>query len=163
MTIVFLAKYLILAFPLFLIYLLYKQEYTSVLGASIGTLLTKLIEIIVGAIANIPRPFVLNPQLPHYDEIVGGPFSRLLGENRLMADSSFFSNHAAVAFVISTVIYLTYGKRSGMILFVFASLVALGRVLANVHYMIDVVGGAALGIVVGLTVSNLCVKLLKIN
>lgn len=161
MIIVFLAKYLILVFPLFLIYLLYKQEYASVLGASIGTLLTKLIEIIFGRFANIPRPFVLSPQLPHYDEIINGPFSRFLGENRLIVDSSFFSNHAAIAFVISTVIYLTYGKKSGMILLIIASLVAMGRVLANVHYMIDVAGGAALGIAVGLTVSNLCVKLLR--
>lgn len=163
MIIIFLAKYLILVFPFFLVYLLYQRRYKTVILAVIVMVLGEVGKFIVGRIWHIPRPFVLNPSLPYYREAIGDLFvSKLLSQQYLQYyDSSFFSGHAAASFAAATVVFLTESKRSGVVLFIVATLIALGRVFANVHYPIDVLGGGVIGVVVGLTVSNLCVKLLR--
>jgi len=63
---------------------------------------------------------------------------------------SFPSGHAARAFLIAT---LAVGLAPGwlaVLLWIWAPLVALARVAMGVHYVSDVVAGAALGIVCGL-------------
>lgn len=152
MLIVFLAKYLILVFPLFLFYLLLKKQPLVVLLAGISTLISKFLEIAVGFFINKPRPFILNPELPYYREVIEGRFAKILGESRLGNDSSFFSAHSAIAFTIATIIYLKYSKKIGAVFFLIAGLVGLGRVLANVHYPIDVLVGGGVGILVGISV-----------
>jgi undecaprenyl-diphosphatase len=157
MFFVFLAKYLILVFPIFFVYLLYKRKFKVVILASLSGLLAKGLEVLTGFIYYVPRPFIVNPNLPYYKNVVGGLFSGILGENSLPHDSSFFSAHAATSFAAATVIYLAYSKRAGLVLLILAGLVALGRVLTNVHYPIDVIVGAG----VGLTLGTLCGKLLN--
>lgn len=158
---VFLAKYLILVFLIFFIYLLFKKELKVVFLASLAGLLAKLLEILTGLIYYVPRPFIQNPNLPYYRAVVDGLFSSILGENSLPHDSSFFSAHAATSFAAATVIYLAYNKKTGLVFLFMAALIALGRVLTNVHYPVDVIVGGAVGAVVGLTVSNLYAKLLR--
>lgn len=158
---VLLAKYLILVFPLFSFYLLLRRKYKVVLLIGMSVLVTKFLAIAVGFLVFIPRPFILYPELPYYQEIINGRFSLLLGESGLPGDSSFFSAHAATSFAAATVIYLTYGKKVGMLLLSVAGLIAAGRVLVNVHYPIDVIVGGTVGIFTALTISTLCVKLLK--
>jgi undecaprenyl-diphosphatase len=58
---------------------------------------------------------------------------------------SFPSGHAATSFACAaTLAWLT--PLSPVVLYVVASLIAISRVYAGVHYPLDVVGGAALGL-----------------
>lgn len=60
-------------------------------------------------------------------------------------EKSFPSDHAAVSWALATIIYL-YNKTSGYWAGAAAGLICLGRVLAGVHYVSDVLTGAGLGI-----------------
>jgi len=62
-------------------------------------------------------------------------------------DPSFPSVHSAVAFALAMSIYL-HDKKTGRYFLFAAFLVALGRIMANVHYPVDVVFGSLLGVVV---------------
>jgi undecaprenyl-diphosphatase len=63
---------------------------------------------------------------------------------------SFPSGHAARAFLIAVIGTALGPAWLGILLWVWAPLVALARVAMGVHYLSDVVAGSALGIVVAL-------------
>lgn len=67
---------------------------------------------------------------------------------------SFPSTHSAVAFGLSTAIWL-HDKKLGVVFILGAVLVAIGRIVANVHYPIDVVGGGVFGIATALLFDRL--------
>lgn len=69
-------------------------------------------------------------------------------------NSSFPSIHSAVAFGIATSIYI-HNKKLGFRFLILAALVALGRVLSDVHFIHDVVGGAIIGISVSYLIKKL--------
>ncbi len=69
----------------------------------------------------------------------------------LPATSSFPSGHATVAFACATVLALAV-PRLRWPLFGLAALVAFSRVYVGVHYPLDVLAGAALGVLIGLSV-----------
>lgn len=76
-------------------------------------------------------------------------------------DGSFPSTHAAIAFAIAGSIFL-HDKKIGLFFAVMAILVALGRVLSNVHTLFDVVFGASYGLASSYILKRLHVdKLLK--
>ena len=62
------------------------------------------------------------------------------------------SGHAAVACLILTVLWPYLGPRSRAVAVVLAATVCLARVYVGAHLPLDVIGGAALGIGVGLLV-----------
>lgn len=57
---------------------------------------------------------------------------------------SFPSDHAAAAWALASTVWLKQ-KKSGSLALLLALFIALGRVLAGVHYFSDVIVGAALG------------------
>ena len=61
---------------------------------------------------------------------------------------SFTSNHSANMFCLATFVAFFFPK-SSYVFFVLAALTAYSRVYVGVHYPLDVIGGAALGIGVG--------------
>jgi undecaprenyl-diphosphatase len=67
----------------------------------------------------------------------------------LPTTSSFPSGHATVGFACATVLSLAV-PRLRLPLFVLAALIACSRVYVGVHYPLDVLVGAALGILIGL-------------
>lgn len=89
-----------------------------------------------------PRPFVADPSLVP-----------LLNETSF----SFPSGHAAFFFALATTVYLR-DKRLGVWFFLAAALIGIARVLAGVHYVTDILGGAALGIAIGLAAHRFFVR-----
>lgn len=70
-------------------------------------------------------------------------FEALISKSAL--EKSFPSDHATVSWALATVVYL-YNKNSGYWAGAAAGLICLGRVLAGVHYVSDVLVGAGIGI-----------------
>jgi undecaprenyl-diphosphatase len=77
------------------------------------------------------------------------PVSRPVPEPLLEAPStySFPSGHATVAFACATVLVLAV-PRLRWPLFALAALIAFSRVYVGVHYPLDVLAGAALGVAI---------------
>jgi undecaprenyl-diphosphatase len=65
--------------------------------------------------------------------------------------ASFPSGHAATSFAGATILALAF-PRLAVPLYVLAAAVAFSRVYVGVHYPLDIVAGAALGVVVALAV-----------
>lgn len=91
-----------------------------------------------------PRPFVLqaNPL------VLRGDVTVLVHH---APDASFPSEHATGTFAIATGVGV-YRHRFGLLLLALAALVAFSRVYVGIHYPADVVGGAAIGVLVAIGV-----------
>lgn len=78
------------------------------------------------------------------------PLVALSGVHQLLTEtsSSFPSGHATFFFALSAFIYC-HNKTWGTIFFILSGLMGLARVVAGVHYPLDILGGTVLGILVG--------------
>lgn len=83
------------------------------------------------------------------------PFSnftniRIVGSRAI--GQSFPSGHTSQAFFLATLLWTFFGRNLwiGVILYLIASLVGITRIYVGMHYPRDVLGGAALGIAMGL-------------
>ena len=70
------------------------------------------------------------------------------------SDSAFPSGHTTAAFGLAVSIWL-HDKRTGIIYVIAALAVGIARVLGNVHYPQDIVGGAVLGTATAFVVERL--------
>lgn len=70
------------------------------------------------------------------------------------SDASFPSAHTAQAFSVAITVWL-HDKKIGWMFLVTALVVGMARVLANVHYPIDIVGGAFLGTIVAVIMDKI--------
>lgn len=78
------------------------------------------------------------------------PFDGLEGISLLFyqpTDSSFPSNSAAAAFAIAAAVWCV-NRRIGTVLFLAAAVYGFSRVYVGVHYPADILGGAAIALVV---------------
>ena len=90
------------------------------------------------------RPFVGNPinLLIHYDK----------------NQTSFPSGHASFYFALSTIIY-GYNKKAGVLFYIGSFLIVISRVFVGVHWPLDVLAGAILGIVMGIVLNKVFKKI----
>jgi len=70
------------------------------------------------------------------------------------AGAAFPSGHASVAFALASAVWL-HNKKIGFFFLLGAFGVGLGRVLGNVHFPADVLGGVGLGILVAYALGRL--------
>lgn len=68
--------------------------------------------------------------------------AQLVSENKW----SFPSRHMTFFFAISTALYF-YNKRWGVVFLIAALLIGIARVIAGVHYPLDILGGAVIGVI----------------
>ena len=124
-----------------------KKE--QAIHAFAAALLAWVIAQMLKSILPSVRPFLINGELPL---TITFPFS-----------NAFPSSHTAIAFSLAITLWL-HNKKVGIVYLVLAFLVAIGRVFANVHYILDVVIGSMIGIMVAVVIDKLHLfKLLKIK
>ncbi|MCB9230168.1 MAG: phosphatase PAP2 family protein [Bacteroidia bacterium] len=98
-----------------------------------------------------------NPDSPVYKEVH-------LVQGKCGGRFGFVSSHAANFFALATFLTFVFGSNKRSLPYVFfacAGLVAFSRIYLGVHYPGDVMGGAVLGILVGLLVGWGYVRALK--
>jgi len=69
---------------------------------------------------------------------------QLIPEN----NSSFPSGHAALYFALSTVIFF-YNRKLGAIFLAVSALMGVARIYVGVHWPLDILGGAVIGVLTG--------------
>lgn len=68
-------------------------------------------------------------------------------------DSAFPSEHTVLAFALAVTVFL-HDRKVGWVFLISALIVGIARVVANVHYPIDIVGGAFLGTIIAVVVEK---------
>ena len=97
-------------------------------------LCTLIAVTVVRALINAKRPYEVYDYTPAVHKDTKG--------------KSFPSRHTVCAFIIAMAfMYINY--RIGVIMLVIATIIGVTRVLAGVHFIRDVVSGAAIGILIG--------------
>jgi undecaprenyl-diphosphatase len=106
-------------------------------GTALALLLAEAVSGLLKVLVGRDRPFVLEPD-PE-------PLGRIPGTH------SFPSGHATVSFACATVLAVAV-PRLAVPLYLLAAAIAWSRVVVGVHYPLDVLAGAALGLGIGLLV-----------
>src|SRR5690606_23360701 len=115
-----------------------KQEVA--LHAIVSVLVAWLFSEMIKGLFPTLRPYQINGKLP-------------VTFTLMHSSGSFPSSHTAVAFAIATSVWL-HDKKIGAVFMFGAVLVAIGRVMSNVHYPTDVLGGAIIGFLVSYTMDR---------
>lgn len=132
------AKDGILFFFLSFVYLIVKKKIPAFLCTLFAMGVAGAVDFFVFIFWRRPRPFVTYDSLVHPD--INGMYTDI---------SSFPSSHTYIVFAIATSVFLYGHRKLGIVLFLLAICVALGRSGAGLHYPSDVIGGAVLGILSG--------------
>jgi undecaprenyl-diphosphatase len=138
-------------FATFLIWILYaglvvlwfidgKIKKEEVIHALMAGLIAWLITLVIKNAFPTLRPFAIN----------GREVDVLFRPN----DSAFPSAHTALAFSLAVTIFL-HDKVVGWIFLLAALFIGVARVFANVHYPIDILGGALIGTIIAVLVEKL--------
>ncbi|MBI3385364.1 phosphatase PAP2 family protein [Candidatus Gottesmanbacteria bacterium] len=131
----FVSEYLVFLLLLPIFYFLKKRDYQTCLKIFISVAITYLLRKVAGSFWYEQRPFIIDS-------------TKLLYPTALtVKDNSFFSGHAAIAMATAGTVFWKY-KKMGLILIGLAVAVGMGRVLAGLHYEIDVMVGFFVGFLV---------------
>ena len=145
---IFLAEYFgyVLLFSLlFFLMHRFRKYFKMIIEAIISAILARFVIVeLVRWIYQRPRPFVEN------------------NVNLLLTHNSFAfpSGHAAFFFAVSTIVYL-YNKKAGVFFFISSFLICLARVFTGIHWPLDILAGAAVGILSAWLVHKITKKCLK--
>ena len=123
----------------FVLYAFSRSKWRLLVGGLVAGLLARGGVELIRIFVHRPRPFLADPSI-----------IPLISESSY----SFPSGHAAFFFALATVVY-AHNKRLGLWFYAAGAAIGLARVLAGVHYISDILGGAVLGIFVGLCLMRL--------
>jgi len=137
-------------FATFLIWVLYaglvvlwfidgKIRKEQVVHALVAGALAWLIAFAIKRLFPTLRPFILN----------GGEVDVLM----VPTDSAFPSAHTALAFSLAVTIFM-HDRKVGFWYLAAALMIGTTRVLANVHYPIDILGGAFIGTIIAVVIEK---------
>lgn len=115
-----------------------KKE--QALHALIASLIVWVVTHMIKGFFPVARPFVEN--------------GNAVGTFTVPQSASFPSTHSAAAMSIAVTIWL-HDKKVGSVYLLAGLLVGVARILANVHYPIDIVAGGIIGILTGFSVEKL--------
>jgi undecaprenyl-diphosphatase len=118
----------------------------AAVAIGISALVVKLINNFVNP---WPRPFLVNDSVLRES-------ARHAAETIFYFphDPTFPSNGATIAFAAATGVWLGH-RKAGAILYALATLWAVARFYAGIHFFVDVVAGAAIGILTALFISKI--------
>ena len=68
------------------------------------------------------------------------------------ADWSFPSDHATVSIAVATAFIIQEIPRRGLVLLLMSALICFSRIYVGTHYLADILGGAAVGVLAAITV-----------
>lgn len=127
-VIIFAADYLIVIIVLLAALFWFRQtaeaKKTMIIRAAISFPLILVVSRIMGALYYNPRPFVLLHITPFVAHI---------------ADNGFPSDHTLLSAACAALVF-TFHKKWGVALYILAVLVGVGRVAAQVHHPVDILG-----------------------
>lgn len=104
------------------------------LAVPLGVVLALAIGLAAGLLYSDPRPFVSDP-----------------GTRQLIshsADNGFPSDHALVGFAAAATL-MSWRLFAGLAVMVAASLIGFARIFVGVHWPVDILGGAVIGVLAG--------------
>jgi undecaprenyl-diphosphatase len=102
--------------------------------SAVAAVLALAAGMLAGALYSESRPFIEHP-----------------GERRLIshsADNGFPSDHALVSFAVAGGLF-AWRWMAGLAVSIVATLIGIARIFVGVHWPLDIVGGAAIGILAG--------------
>ena len=128
-----------------LIMIIYKERpyrfIFTILFVAIAVLLCDKISVLIKILVERPRP-THNPEIADLVHIVN---------NYRGGDFGFVSSHAANVFGVATFLANQFKHyKWSLFLFVWAAVVAYSRVYLGVHYPLDIICGAVLGVLIGI-------------
>lgn len=112
-----------------------EQVIHAIFASFIAWLIARFIKILIPTV----RPFIVD----------GNAAIVLFRPN----DGSFPSEHTVIAFALAVTVFL-HDRKVGWLFLLTALLIGIARVFANVHYPIDILGGAFLGTLVALVIEK---------
>jgi len=144
---IFFAKYLVYLMLVLLVLLTIRSRlHWRIIVASLGSaVIARGVTGVIRLIHFRERPF----NFDHVNLIISKS-----------SEASFPSGHASFAFGLATIVFL-HNRKLGVVFLVMASLVSLGRVFVGIHWPLDVLGGAFVGIITGCLVNKVFKKLIK--
>lgn len=124
-----------------------KIKKETVIHAIFSCIMAYAVTEFIKAVFPTLRPFQVQNIIPLTTTIPG--------------DGAFPSSHTAVGFALAITI-LKHDKKIGILYLIMAGLVGIARIIAHVHYPIDIIAGAFLGTVISrLTSGKHFVRLLN--
>lgn len=120
-----------------------KIKREQVIHAVIAFILAWVVVDIIKKFFPTPRPFEVNDLTPLT------LFAR--------ADGAFPSGHTASSFALAVTIFL-HDRRVGIGFLAAALIVGVARVMGNVHYPVDILGGAIIGSAIALLIEKVHFK-----
>ena len=146
--IIFIAKYFIIIIPIILAYYIWTHDNKK--KAFIETISISIIAFTAWIIANIFKNIL---KIPRPD----------INVNVLLKNESLYSfpsGHMTFFFAVATVLYF-YHRGMAFAIALFGIAVGLSRVYVGVHRPIDIIGGIALGVIIGYIGQKVYIKIGK--
>ena len=117
-----------------------KINREQVLHGLLAFFLAQMVAEIIKILVPTPRPFIVNGLIPLTTIIP--------------TDGAFPSGHAASSFALATTIWL-HDRKVGWFYLASAIVIGAARVAANVHYPVDILGGAIIGILIAFLIEKI--------